>query len=473
MGQKIFNLIASRRTALIVLIIITILFVVGSLLPKVDFLPPSQKDVLKADNPFLYGLATYLSPPRVVRSILFLALAGFLALSLLLCTMKRLRRPASTFYSGAPLWQGVWREETRACLLGRLKTWHKEWRNTESGFILYAWRGKAGYAGSLLFHWGLLLILMGGFLTYLLSLNGGLVVTEGQTVAVTPGNFVRVGRTPLIGPLGEPPALRVDRVRLEMYDKKYIRQYRADVAVLDMAGRELAGGAVLVNKPLRFKGYRLVLEDYGVAPWFVLKRKDSEELIFDSFFNLRVLRKSADDDGDIHDSIYLPDGKEHLMFRFFPDFVRNGNKLGSRSLLVKNPVFLVDNGNHKQLVALGESRIIGPYILEFRELRYWAYFKVVRDPGETWSYLGFAVALLGLMMRALDRDKKLRLEVSGVNGEKRWALGGEARLHPALFREWLRETARQLDERSVMQGIPESDLGTDTDCGRGEDNGDE
>ncbi|MCL4439937.1 MAG: cytochrome c biogenesis protein ResB [Firmicutes bacterium] len=457
MGQKIINLIVSRRTAVILLLIITFLFVLGSLLPKVDFLPPAQKEVLKANNPLLYTLALYLSPPRVAQNILFLMLTGILTLSLIFCTVKRWSRPGTTYYSGNPAWQGTWRDEAGEYLLARLKNWRMERQDTGNGFILYAWRGRIGFAGSLLFHWGLLLILLGGFVTYLTSLNGGLVATEGQSIPVTPENFVRVSRLPLLGTPDKAPVLKVDKVNLEMYNEKYIRQYLVDVSVLDEGGRELTRDRVLVNKPLKYRGYRMTLEDYGVAPWFVLKKLNSQEVIFDSFFNLRVLNKSADNDVDIHDSIYLPGGNEHLMFRFFSDFDRRGNKLGSRSPLVKNPVFLVDNGSQKQLLAPGEKKEIGPYTLEFRELRYWAYFKVVRDPGEAWSYIGFAIASLGLVMRLLDGDKRLCLEVSASGSEQKWTLGGEARLYPVLFGEWLQETARGMGGESVMQKIAEDD----------------
>lgn len=171
-----------------------------------------------------------------------------------------------------------------------------------------------------------------------------------------------------------------------------------------------------------------------------LRIKKTGKALSESFFNLRVLKKDPADTADIHDSIQLPGDDNHFMFRFFPDFVREGNKIGTRSVFLKNPVFWVTMGNVNKLLPLGGSADLGNYTIEFKEYRYWSYYKVSNDPGAAWVYLGFFTALAGLILRFWDNEKVFWFQQQPQdNGLVRVSIGGYSKYFPAIFEDQVAE----------------------------------
>lgn len=454
MMKKVINQLSSRRTAILLLFILTILFVAGSFLPQVSFLPASRQEEIRSEHPLLYLLGSYLSPARLSGSVLFLILSFLLFLSLLFCTLQRWGKEGERRGRVPFSWRGKWRPGVEEEVRRFCRRWEKV-RDGEGKFL--ARRGKWGRRGSLIFHGGMAVVIAGAFVGYLSGYKGGMVVTEGQTLPVTPENFVMKYGSPLIGGPDDIPVIRVERVTVVKYDEKHVRQYRVEVTVLDREGRERQRDVVEVNRPLLVAGHRLVLEDYGVAPYLVIRDKDSGRVLGEAYYNLRVLRKPWQKEDPV-DYVELPGGGR-LQFRFFPDFERRGDKIGSRSWEIKNPVLWVTAGDSNALLFPGEEKAVGPYLVRFGDLRRWAFFRVTWNPGEKIAWFGFVLTLMGLTLRFFDPEMWLLFAIREEGEEKVWYLGGRASYFPQSFAGRLGELARRLDAEAqpVMEGSNKRD----------------
>ena len=93
--------------------------------------------------------------------------------------------------------------------------------------------------------------------------------------------------------------------------------------------------------------------------------------------------------------------------------VENG-KEGSKSLNILNPAYHITVKQGETVVAeatikKGQGMIFGPLLLEFRHLRHWINFQVVREMGAGPLVLGFALAVIGLTMRLIFYRKEIRI----------------------------------------------------------------
>jgi hypothetical protein len=95
------------------------------------------------------------------------------------------------------------------------------------------------------------------------------------------------------------------------------------------------------------------------------------------------------------------------------------------SLNIRNPAFRIsarqgDRVITEKTVKRGERMVIGPYVLEFRDLRRWIAFQVVREMGAGPLVAGFALAVVGLILRLIFYRREIRIV---QNGERMWIDG--------------------------------------------------
>lgn len=450
MRKKIRNILTSRKLAVIILMIITALLIVGSLFPKVTFLTDNERDALKNSSPLLYRLAAGVTPPELSKSPLFIGLLAVLFIVNAYCIIYRaaqfrkktaVSRTLPDKYDFSTVIEKGNSEKLPDIFetLPRLSSWHRSVEPEKNGFLFIARSRNYKLAGSLIFHGSLILIIAGGFITSVFGLYAGIVVTEGQTIPVVKENLVEVSRMPAAAITYPEFQLSVAQVKPVLNSKGEFVQYEAGVNIVTPEGEEYRQD-IRINQPGKYRGYKISLERYGPAPWFLIRDKKSGKVIYDAFFNLRA--NSAG-----HDSIYMPDSSQHFMVRYFPDFYRDGKKIGSRSKLPRNPVFWVYSGDLKGLLKKGEEVELGNLLIKYNEFRQWAYFRVSRDPGETWVFIGSVTGILGLLLRFFRDEKKIYLMVTKEENGFSVKMNGTSRLFPALFEEWLAALWNELNLR--------------------------
>ncbi|CAJ2679198.1 cytochrome c biogenesis protein CCS1 chloroplastic-like [Trifolium pratense] len=137
------------------------------------------------------------------------------------------------------------------------------------GPTLYAFRGLAGRLAPVGVHIALLLIMGGGTLSAAGSFRGSVTVPQGL-------NFV-VGD--VLGPTGflSIPTdafnteIHVNRFSMDYYESGEVSQFRTDLSLLNMDGKEVMRKTISVNDPLRYGGITIYQTDWSISALQILK----------------------------------------------------------------------------------------------------------------------------------------------------------------------------------------------------------
>ncbi|KAK2978348.1 hypothetical protein RJ640_016450 [Escallonia rubra] len=166
------------------------------------------------------------------------------------------------------------------------------------GPSLYAFRGLAGRFAPIGVHLALLLIMAGGTLSATGSFKGTVTVPQGL-------NFV-VGD--VLGPSGflSTPAesfsteVHVNRFSMEYYDSGEVSQFRTDLSLFDIDGKEVMRKTISVNDPLRYGGFTIYQTDWSISALQVLKNDEGP-------FNLAMAPLKINGDKKLYGT-FLPVG---------------------------------------------------------------------------------------------------------------------------------------------------------------------
>ncbi|CAK8576563.1 unnamed protein product [Lathyrus sativus] len=166
------------------------------------------------------------------------------------------------------------------------------------GPTLYAFRGLAGRLAPVGVHIALLLIMAGGTLSALGSFKGSVNVPQGL-------NFV-VGD--VLGPIGflSTPTdafnteVHVNRFSMDYYESGEVSQFRTDLSLLNMDGKEVMRKTISVNDPLRYEGITIYQTDWSISTLQVLKDKEGP-------FNLAMAPLKINGDKKLYGT-FLPFG---------------------------------------------------------------------------------------------------------------------------------------------------------------------
>lgn len=444
--SKIFQLFNSRTFAVCLLLAMSAALAVSTFLPAEPYTPPEEWAKLAASNSLTYRLALRFSTPHLVKHSVFVAISSFLFLSTLSCTVHRVvlwQRRRQTEFSTEKAFSfavegttsvpsGEFRQSATAFLAAR--GWECAGEQ-EEGEGIRAQRGiRLGFWGSIAFHVGLLFCFLAVPVSALSRFNGALILTEGTALplreAVEAPGGMESARLPL-----------VDVAVHNLWGKYHEGRFKVDFGgdlLLDWGTveRKLP---FKVNQPVEFGGFQFSLQEYGFAPQLVISRNG--KTFFDYFLNLR-----HSDEGD-----YFPlDSADRRLFvMFFPDFVREGNKIGTKSSEPRNPMVLVkvlqgETMLHQKLLALGEEAELGEYRVRAGELRNWVNLGVTREKGLGVLILGFCVGIGGLFVRFLSNERRLELEHFPSADGTSFRLKGYSRYYPAFLEAEVQAMAKSL-----------------------------
>jgi cytochrome c biogenesis protein len=441
--KRLWKLLNSRKFGVYLLLVLVAVLMVSSFLPSPITLSDEEWSSLRERKPFVFWLSENFSTIYLVRNPLFLALSAFLFLSTLACTITRIKwwakarksefekDKAFSFSveerSSSPV------EAVKENLLDTLRRrrWEFSVSGEGGGFVVEAQKGIGmGFWGSVVFHIGLVVCFIVAPVSALTVFRGEFLITEGITMPLRDGFVSHEGKA-----LSSLPDTDIT-----VYDAagEYAKgRYKVQFGGVMRAGnREFPFS---VNNPVTVEGYQFSLGKFGFSPGIVLEKEGS--VLFDYFLNLR-----HSGSGDYFD---LPSEGLTLFVLLFPDFIREGNKIGSRSKDPNNPVCLIKLLRGKEevakgLVEPGEEARVGDYLVRFTELRNWVGFVVVREWGVYVLALGMATGILGLLVRFLSNERRLEARLSGAGPGTTVALRGYSRYYPAFLEKEVREMAGKI-----------------------------
>ncbi len=444
--SSIWRLLISRRLAVGLLIIISVMLFLGIVLPVLSHHTPEEMEVFRREQPLLYRLGSTFDPPALVGSWSFIILTTLLFTSTVLCAIERIRnREFSDPYAGTPEYfrtritlAAEHRPETlieRAASLLKAGRWrHIETAAGPEKTTIMGEKGSFGFWGSIVFHLGFLIILAGAIISAGTRLNASLLITEGQSIQLSEEAFTTVSSRPdnlTLPPLG----MKLSKVDAVWKEGIFPVDYTAFLRVTDKAGRTSSQRSK-VNKALKVDGVTFILENFGYAPGFRAVDQ-SGQTVFEGFVNLKGREPGS------KDSFEIPEKDLVIKTSFLPD------KKDKQSLEPKNPVFYLKIDRAGEQIYEGVSEPgkpirVGDLDLEFREMRRWVYFRVIRDRGVAVLFWGFVISFIGLVVRFFLHERTMKITVVERGRGSGIVVSGKSRYFPALFQEDIERMADNL-----------------------------
>ncbi|MEN8154042.1 MAG: cytochrome c biogenesis protein ResB [Acidobacteriota bacterium] len=362
--SKIISGISSSKFALYLVIALIILSIAGVLIPQQSEYTLKEIEKWSSANPLLSSIIRPLGFFHVFHSIFFLIVIVLFVINILSCTIVHFIN--------------------------------------EGG--LRSLTGKAGIkkTGFFLLHIGLIGILAGGFISTGFSLDGKIVLTEGQVFLERHDQYLRIVEGPLRKEIHKEFSTRLKDVKIT-YEKKF---FPVDIiTVLDFIDKEnrALDIPVQINKPYTFRGFSFTLDEMGFSPRIVIRDDSKKKYMLNSFIALKTFRHGVE--WEYKDFLPLPFLKNRVTLTLYPDHKLLNGKVVKTSEVVSKPVikFEIEDGSGKiistGIIPFKGSSKVGDHIFTFADLRHWASFRVVEDPGYLLFGISVWLSILSLLFR--------------------------------------------------------------------------
>lgn len=441
--KRFLNYIGSRRFAIYLLAVTTSVILLSNLLPNISVMDAMELEKLRKERPILYAVSTYVRVERLTRSPYFQVIPVFIFLSITVCTVRRFRTEVGKKGLGVPEELPIRHSitlppdtTTREALVSTLRK--KGWGILEKGDMIYAKKGENGVWGSIGFHFGMNLALVGILISVTTAIDGRLILTEGFPVFVRDISGVKARDLHDL-PLRE---MVLDSFVPVYAEGDFPVEYTCNLLGIGTDGRQRRY-VIKVNQPLMLGDYKFIFGKSSFAPRLVLK-KDGK-IVTDAIVNLLISTPG------VADYFYVPGEGLRIKAELFPDYYKEDGEHKTRGRFPHNPVLFVEiekDGRMKGRGFLQKGRAEGfeNYSIEYTELRYWVQLIVSRDAGVPVIIAGFIIIVLGLSVRFILNERHLWIIMKHTKDSRILEIGGRARFFPAMFEDELRGLTEEIAE---------------------------
>lgn len=331
--------------------------------------------------------------------------------------------------------------------------------DTEKGLSIFAEKWRWTRLGVYTVHLSVILMLLGGLMGSIFGFQGYVNIPEGEKV-----DSIRSRTTGKIRYLGF--EIKCEDFNVSFYDNGAPKEYRSSLTILEK-GHPVVKKDIIVNTPLRYKGYNIFQSSYGkMAPKAdpiekaaVEKPSDEITLSFASnqsgkSYQIKTVigkpvdipeglgkfvvveyRKTAEfvgqNIGDAYVGILTPSGKkpvEVLLPLHFPNFDR----------MRKGKVFIS--------VADQTAEKFNPK--EQTGFRYYTGLQVTKDPGVLVVYAGFVVMIIGCFITFFMSHQRVCIEIIKGKTKSKIIVTGTANKNKMGMQQRVKKLSDQLADLS-------------------------
>ena len=123
----------------------------------------------------------------------------------------------------------------------------------------------------------------------------------------------------------------------------------------------------------------------------------------------------------------------------------------TRSIEMKNPAIRLAVGKDNRVgdrgtIRPGESADIGTYTVSVDDIRYWVEFLIVREYGKIPLIAGFIIAGIGLIMRLVFYQKRLRIAIEYEKDKPLLYMDGRSEYFKYSFEDEMETLVGELEE---------------------------
>ncbi len=455
--NKINRFFRSLRLTAIVISLLTGIYFLGLVLPQKWMFETRDLYNLWRDSSIVNRVLDAIGFTEIYLSPLTIVLLTLFFINLLVVTLHRvpvmLRRAYLTgdipSFDAARLKSGrdtavLHTEIEHEGIERKLRTFFSDrrwyFRNVSDASGYIAVKNRLSPIGFLLFHLSFFLCLIGGLTMMYTRFSGYLPLTEGQSFDGDIQQFRIINKEPRIFKRLGSLNLYVEKVQ-----PFYEREIPTELVVsLQARYRDRTSREVLrINEPMHTGPMSILVQSIGVSPLFIMRSPAGKE-IDAAFVSLNVLGGEED--------MFQFDTDRRFSFnvKFFPDYVKEDGYETTRSIEMKNPAMRLVVGKENEIIYTGtirqgERADLENYTISFEDIRYWTEFLVVREYGKAPLITGFIFASIGLIMRLVFYQKRLRLSVEHEKGRTSLFIDGKSEYFPHSFEDERDKLVQELD----------------------------
>ena len=495
--------LTAMRTALILLFLLALAALPGALLPQRTLNAPKTAQYI-ADHGWWGTLLDRLQFFDVYSSVWFSAIYLLLMISLIGCLLPRSFEYVKTMrakpvltprrlsrlphFRTATTPRGA--DEVLAAARARLKGWRSIERVESDGSrSISAERGYLRETGNLIFHFGLLGLILAFALGKMYTYEGQVIVQANGSQFCNSGVYAYDSFTPGLRVDGtdlEPFCVKVNDFSAEFTDAGQPIQYKSNVQY--QAGADLQSGTwhdylLEVNSPLRLAGDRVYLLGNGYSPIFTITWPDgttrTQAIQWRPTDGTATLNEGATkfDPPNVPDPFQRRTKQLAITGLFAPDGLVHGGVLTGGGPVMTNPMVAIDvmrgdlgldSGQSQSIFSIDQSMVddgrltrvarsnldVGQSVtlddgtvVRFDGAQRYVSLQISHDPTQD-AVLGFAIAmLLGLGLSLLIKRRRLWVRVvpGGEAGTGTVVeVGGLARTDQAGYGEEFTRIAEEL-----------------------------
>jgi hypothetical protein len=436
MLSQVIKPLRSLKLTVVLIICLVVIFLLGLIIPQKDLLGRDMYMAWKAENPGLVSFLEFLDFTDIHVSPITLVLWALFFLNLLVVMSGRIsptwRRCVSrdmpadvNALKGKRHYEAI---EGRG--IGDIETALKGrgYKVFSEGGAFRAVKNRFSPLATLLFHLSFFLLLVGGVISFYTKFSAEAHVAVGETFV---GEFEELYR-PKIG--GVPKtSFTVESVEPAYYEGRV--PVNLDVVLNTSEGKRTIG----INRPYKKGRQSFVIKDVDVAPRFVIKDAEGNE-VDASYFKLGVLQGGEDIFGmagyDFRVFFYANylEGFKQKERNVIQDLSKAPMTMRTRQREIVNPAFYVAVFKNDKLlgtktIAQNEPMEFDGLELYFTDLIYWVRFLAIKEYGLSIIDAGFALMIMALIIRLV----LYRRELTGVSENGKLHMAGTSDYYPALF----------------------------------------
>ncbi len=444
-----FSFLRSVKLAIVLIALLTALIAAGMIIPQTN-LKPALYAQWRASHPVAAVLVERLGLDHTFTSWWFLAVVGLFFVNTLACTVDQaVKTWRMAGQSGQPHLSSGYPGEIVASVLHGRRYVVRGWDHPAEGtWVFLAEKNRAGYWGSVIFHAGLLLIILGVIYGSLGRFEGVMLLTEGERRVEGHREYIHLEEGPAFAEAHPGFEMGLERVRHFPPTQKTPGGMTSGLT-LDGKSFQLGQGA-----PLIYRGFRIYQDRFGDAVSLESDTGRGAPLQLTAGLLDQITTNGSKVSKG---SLIIPGTAVRARLTLYADAALKGGKLFASSLVLKRPVLrvILEDGTGARLfqgdVKVGQGIHAAGLKLTFTGASYWLALRIRRDPGQGMIFAGFAVGLLGLILLYFLIPRRVWVEIKADPGPDcpdgwRASVRGSTPRHLDLLEAELEEIRRALAE---------------------------
>lgn len=451
--SRLLRFLLSPKTVVFLMGGVGVACLIHSFVPQLAEKDPAFFSLWQAQSPWQYYLIDRLQLNRVYTSIWFLWLIIFIACSLS-CSLYY-QTKAALKGSGPHRKNG--RGGARGQALSRVlpkvtaalptiisqvmkKRGYRPGPEENMGKAFVFRKNSMGRWGGVIFHLGLLCVILAGLYDAALQQRGMVVLSVGETFSGMGEKWLHTEQGLLAGPFVLDFSARLGSFRPLYGNTDRLKAAESELVMVNKGGQSVTL-PLAINRPVHFEGIKVFLSGkYGYAADFILNERGPNPVLARILLDVPARRNDT-----IFHELDFPTTDYHLAINFFPD-------LRQPSLLPTFPgadLSISEKGappRHGRLPLGYTVQLSHGDTLTLRRVSYWSGLIFVNSHGLPLLSLGFGLIIFGAFLLYALPFKVVSLRVSEEEKDQRLFINGSSKRYPALYFQELQEIVTEIEK---------------------------